>query len=74
MNIFINLFNKKKLLTPMEINILILLAQGCTVRYIYSHLHISKDNLYARLSTIRTKLNAVNQINAVYLALKQGII
>jgi DNA-binding NarL/FixJ family response regulator len=61
-------------LTPRELEVLALLAQGLANKQIAVQLHISERTVKFHVSAIFRKLNASNRTEAVKLAAQQGLI
>ena len=62
------------MLTNEEKEVLILLGQGETQKYIGEKMKISNYRLHRIRDSFVKKLEARNQVHAVYLALSQGLI
>lgn len=66
--------NDYTVLSPSELRVLVLAAQGLTARQIAEDLHRSRDTISAQLGQARTKLGAKTTSHAVALAFRQGLI
>ena len=61
-----------ELLTPRELSVLRLVAEGNGNRDIALALHISEDTVKARMKSILDKLGAEDRTHAVTIALRRG--
>lgn len=61
-------------LTPRQIEILSLLAQGMTAREIAEKTHMTLAAVQWQVRTMKEKMGARNAIHLVYLAAQQGVI
>jgi DNA-binding NarL/FixJ family response regulator len=61
-------------LTPRELAILPLLAEGCTNRQIGERLHISQHTAANHIRAILTKTGCANRTEAAAWALRQGLV
>jgi DNA-binding NarL/FixJ family response regulator len=61
-------------LTPREIEVLRLVAEGCRNRDIAERLFISEDTVKVHLKHVMEKLGATDRTHAVTIALRRGII
>ncbi len=66
--------NFENILTPREIEVLRLCAQGCSNPQIAEKLIISPHTVKAHISNILYKLNVPSQLIAVIVAINAGII
>ena len=64
----------EELLTPREIDVLRLIADGNSNKLIASHLSLSEDTVKGHVKNILSKLGANDRTHAVTIALKRGII
>ena len=64
----------KKLLSDDEVKFLKLLAKGICIRQIGERFGLSEHKVYEMFKNIKTKLNAQNKPNAVYIAIQLGIL
>lgn len=64
----------KNELTPRQLQILSLMARGNSQIEISKMLYITTDTVKHSAIAIRRKLNATNNIHAVYLAVKGGLL
>lgn len=61
-------------LTDREINVLYYLVAGLSMSEIAREMHYSEDRIKDIMRTVRRRLGAVNSANAIYLAMRKGII
>ena len=61
-------------LTPAEVSVLRLIADGNANKQIADHLSISEETVKSRVKNILSKLDANDRTHAVTIALKRGII
>lgn len=61
-------------LTPRQQQVLLLAAQGMKIEDIAKHLFLSEDTIRSHFYQMYPKLGAKNRVNAVYLAMQQGLI
>ena len=64
----------EEMLTPREIDVLRLIADGNSNKLIASHLSLSEDTVKGHVKNILSKLGANDRTHAVTIALKRGII
>ena len=62
------------LLTPAEIRVLHLIAEGCANKEIGAQLAISEETIKSQVRSILSKLNANDRTHAAMIGLKRGII
>lgn len=62
------------LLTPAEIRVLRLIADGCSNKEISAQLGISEETIKSQIRNILSKLNANDRTHAAMIGLKRGII
>jgi len=62
------------LLTPAEIRVLRLIAEGCANKEIGAQLAISEETIKSQVRSILSKLNANDRTHAAMIGLKRGII
>lgn len=67
-------YEQKTELTPKEIVILRLLAEGCASREIGTRLFISYETVRTHVAQLRLKLGARNRAHAVSLGYIQGLL
>jgi DNA-binding NarL/FixJ family response regulator len=60
-------------LTPRELDVLRLLAQGCTARQMASGLRISERTVHTHLEHVYTKLDCRDRLSAVLIAREAGL-
>ena len=61
-------------LTPREVQVLELIAEGMRNREIAEVLHLSEETVEVHVKNIRTKLGVKDRTAAVNVAIKRGII
>lgn len=61
-------------LTPQQIEVLRLIAQGCTNRQIAEKLHIARGTVERHVHSILSRLGMRNRTEAAHWALQQGLI
>ena len=61
-------------LTPRELQVLALLAEGLSNRGIAARLHISDQTVKFHVASIMGKLGTVNRVETVRLAVRRGLI
>ena len=64
----------EELLSDREVTVLLLAADGCTSREIAGILHLARVTITATFTHIFDVLGADGRANAVFLALKKGLI
>jgi len=63
-----------RLLTPIEIEVLRLISQGCSNKDIAVRLSATEHSAKSRVKSILAKLDANDRTHAVMIGLKRGII
>lgn len=61
-------------LSPRELDVLAMLAKGCTLKVAATRLGMSNETAKTRANTMRLKLRAKTNTHAVLIAVKAGLL